>query len=323
MKLRALVLALCIITASVFSASAQEEMMMDMAGAPATLLASAAMDGTPEGIDEEAWLAANAIAFFDMAEDGTDTVTVVATNLVPEGLYTFWWVNNMEDMANMSMGPAGGAEANAFTADEDGNATFSVVVASENDYQTLVVAYHADGETHGEMPGEMGVQTFSHLMGAFPGPANMESLGYVTFLTAAAMDGTPEDADEAAWLEAAGYAYAAAPSEDMADQTEVTVLLTGLVSEGLYTFWWVNNMEDMDNMSMGPAGGVEANSFSADENGTAAVKIAVAADNDYQTLVVAFHADGETHGEMPGEMGVQTFSHLMGAFPHLTMSDGM
>lgn len=322
MKLRTLFLILCILLVPVLGVAAQDDDMMEMAGVPGTWLSSAAMDGTPEGIDEETWLAASAVAFFDMGDTGSDTVTIVATDLVPDGVYTLWWVNNMQDMANMSMGPAGGTPANEFTADEHGHGTVSIEVASDNDYQTLVIAYHADGETHGEMPGEMGVQTFSHLMGAFPGPGAMDGLGYVTLLTSAAMDGTPEGTEEDAWLAAAGYAYVA-PVEEGAETVSVSVLLTDLVPDGLYTFWWVNNMQDMANMSMGPAGGTPANEFTADEHGDAVVTIEVAADNDYQTLVVAYHADGETHGEMPGEMGVQTFSHLMGGFPHLMAAGDM
>ncbi len=303
---------------------AQEDDMMGMEGSPASLLAATDMDGAPEGQDAEAWLAASAIAFFDMSDDGTDTVTVVLTGLVADGLYTLWWVNNMQDMSNMSMGPAGGTPDNEFTADENGNATVSIVVASDNDYETLVVAFHADGETHGEMPGEMGVQTFGHLMGAFPGPANMETLGYATNLIATDMDGAPEGQDAEAWLESGAVAYAAAPVED-AENVAVTILAMGLVPDGLYTLWWVNNMQDMSNMSMGPAGGLPANEFTANATGSAVINIEVPADNDYQTVVVAFHVDGETHGEMPGEMGVQTFSHLMGAFPNaaMMMSDGM
>lgn len=325
MKLRILLLVMVICLLPVFSVSAQDdEGMMDMAGAPGTWVSGTAMDGTPEGFDEETWLTANAVAFFDMGEEGTDAVTIVAVNLVPEGLYTLWWVNNMQDMDNMSMGPAGGASANEFTADEDGYGTITIEVASDNDYQTLVVAYHADGQTHGEGPGEMGVQTFSHLMGSFPGPGAMEGLGYVSFLISAAMDGTPEGNDEETWLEAAGYAYLAPATEEDAETVSVTILMTDLVSEGLYTLWWVNNMQDMANMSLGSAGELPTNEFTAEEDGDAVLTIEVPAGNDYETLVVAYHADGQTHGETPGEMGSQTFSHLMGAFPQdMMMSEDM
>lgn len=310
---------LALLVAPLAGVNAQEESMEEATAFPAALLQSTDMSGAPEGQEPEAWMNAAGIAFFDMGMEGSDTITFVAVGLVPDGLYTLWWVNNMEDEASMSMGPAGGTPANEFIADKTGKAVASFEVASDNDYQTLVVAYHADGETHGETPGEMGVQTFAHLMGAFPGPASIDSLGYATLLDAIAMDGTPEAQDAEAWLEAGGLAYVA-PVADM-ENVAVTVVLGSLVPEGLYTFWWVNDMEDMAVMSMGPAGGTPANEFTADENGSAVVTFEVPANNNYQTLVVAYHADGETHGEMPGEMGVQTFGHLMGAFPHAIMMD--
>lgn len=40
-------------------------------------------------------------------------------------------------------------------------------------YQTLIVAYHADGQPHGDNPRKMKTDTFSHLMGAFPVPAGV------------------------------------------------------------------------------------------------------------------------------------------------------
>ncbi len=279
----------------------------------ASALAATAMDGAPEGQDEEAWLEAAAIAWFDMGSEGTDTVSVLAVNLVPEGLYTMWWVNDMMDPAAMSLGPVGGTPNNEFTADEDGSALVSIEVASDNDYQAFVIAYHADGTTYGEMPGEMGVVTFSHLMGAFPGPANIETLGVATVLGGTDMDGAPEGQDAETWVEAAGIAYAG-PTEDE-NVHQVVVITAGLVSEGLYTLWWVNDMMDAAAMSLGPVGGTPANEFTANESGSAVINLEVPADNDYQTLVIAFHADGTTYGEMPGEMGVVTFSHLMGAFP--------
>ena len=87
----------------------------------------------------------------------------------PEGLYTFWWVN--ERLAGMDMGRGGGVPGNEFVADAEGEATHNIRVPADNDYQTMVVAYRACDQTHGESPGEMGSETFQHLMGAWPGGA--------------------------------------------------------------------------------------------------------------------------------------------------------
>ncbi len=294
-----------------FAQDEEDDMMMmedvillatDMDGFPADF------DTVPEGYDTEAWFQASADAFFDMDNDTmTDTVTVTADGLVPDGLYTAWWVNTQPEM---SMGPAAGPEA-SFTADQDGNAEISFEVASDNDYQWLVLAFHADGNTYGEEPGAMGEITFSHLIGAFPGPEGLMDMQTSVGLEATEIDGIPQDIEAEAWNEADVSSYAV---QGMDGAITVAVDASGLVAEGLYTAWWVNNMDDMENMSMGPAAGPEG-SFIADEDGNAFYAFEIPADADYQTLVLAFHADGNTYGEDPGAMGEVTFSHVMGEFP--------
>lgn len=64
----------------------------------------------------------------------------------------------------------GGAPANEFRADDQGNAMTTLRVPSENTYDMMMIAYHADDQTRGEMPGEMGTQTFEQLMSPWPGP---------------------------------------------------------------------------------------------------------------------------------------------------------
>jgi hypothetical protein len=125
--------------------------------------------GVPPGFTAEQWLAAGGEAEVVAHEDGEAVIEVEASNLVPEGLYTFWWVN--ERLIGMDMGPGGGVPGNEFRADAEGAATATLRVPADNDYETMVVAYHADDQTHGESPGEMGSETFQHLMGAWPGPA--------------------------------------------------------------------------------------------------------------------------------------------------------
>lgn len=271
------------------------------------ILLATAMDGLPEDVEEDGWFEASAIAFMDMGDAGTDTITLEAEDLIAEGLYTVWWVNTDPEM---SMGPASGPEG-SFTADEDGFAEFTFEVASDNDYQWLVVAYHADDQTHGESPGEMGVETFSHLIGAFPGPAGNFDAEFISPLETVDVDGIPEGIEAEVWNEAVVDAVAVA---GMDGQTTVAIIAEGLIPEGVYTAWWVNDMMDMDNMSMGPAAGPEA-VFIADEDGFGFFTFQVESENDYQTLVLAYHADGQTYGDNPGEMGVITFSHAMGAFP--------
>lgn len=132
------------------------------------MLMANANDGTPKGFTKEKWLTAKGEVSVSPVDANNYTVTLKASNLVPNGLYTFWWVN--KKLVGMDMGPAGGTPGNEFRADSKGNATTTITVPANNDYQMLVAAYHADNKTHGEMPGEMGKVTFGHLMGDFPKP---------------------------------------------------------------------------------------------------------------------------------------------------------
>lgn len=136
---------------------------------PHSSLMAASDSGVPADFTSEQWMAARGEAEVVAQEDGQDLIELEASGLVPEGLYTLWWVN--EGTFGTDMGPAGGVPENEFTADAEGNATATVRVPSDNDYQMMVVAYHADDQTHGESPGEMGTETFGHLMGPWPGPA--------------------------------------------------------------------------------------------------------------------------------------------------------
>ncbi len=134
----------------------------------AGMLMAATNDGTPKGLTKKQWLAAKGEVSVSPVKANNYTVTLKATNLVPNGIYTFWWVN--KKLVGMDMGPAGGTPSNKFRANSNGNATATITVPANNNYQILSAAYHADNQTHGQMPGEMGKATFTHLMGKFPKP---------------------------------------------------------------------------------------------------------------------------------------------------------
>jgi murein DD-endopeptidase MepM/ murein hydrolase activator NlpD len=132
-------------------------------------LAATEGSGLPEGHASEDWLATEGTATA-VADGDEHEVTLEASNLVPDGLYTFWWVT--PGVISTAMGPGGGVPGNDFRAEEDGSAEVTIRVPADNDYGMMVVAYHADDETHGDSPGEMGEVTFQHLEGPWPGPAN-------------------------------------------------------------------------------------------------------------------------------------------------------
>jgi len=126
--------------------------------------------GTPEGFSEREWKSATANVTITDANADTYTVQIEASGLVPNGLYTVWWVK--DQLVGKAMGPAGGVENNAFRADSEGNATKTVTVPANNDYDMMGLAYHADDQTHGDKPGKMGENAFRHLMGKFVKPSN-------------------------------------------------------------------------------------------------------------------------------------------------------
>lgn len=131
-------------------------------------LKAADKSGTPEGIAKEQWMKASGEARVVSRENNQDRIEIEAEGLVPGGLYTTWWVT--PSMLGMDMGPGGGTPGNEFRADDQGKAMTTLNVPSENTYGMMVIAYHADDQTHGDKPGEMGKQTFEQLMGAWPGP---------------------------------------------------------------------------------------------------------------------------------------------------------
>ncbi|MDQ3396170.1 MAG: hypothetical protein M3511_00130, partial [Deinococcota bacterium] len=160
------------LTVAAASSHAQEN-QEHMGGAAVVTLMPVAEHGLPEGFGEEEWLAARGVAFVTTSDAGEDTIMVAASGLVPNGIYTLWWVIEEPEM---EVGPAGGLPANTFTADREGNARAIITAPTDNDYQTLLIAYHADYRTYGDEPGQMGEVTFSQLMGPFPRSAGMNAM---------------------------------------------------------------------------------------------------------------------------------------------------
>ena len=133
----------------------------------AVTLSPSAKSGVPEGLTESQWMNATGTAAVVDRGGGTGTIELEASGLVPNGVYTVWWVN--PGTISTDMGPGGGVPGNEFTADPQGNARATITADVGSGYEMMVVAYHADDQTHGETPGDMGTQTFEHLMGPWPG----------------------------------------------------------------------------------------------------------------------------------------------------------
>lgn len=122
--------------------------------------------GVPEGFAPETWTRASGTAEVVEQRGSEDTIRLTAEGLVPDSIYTIWWVTPR--IIGMDMGPGGGVPQNAFTADHEGRAEARITVPSDNTYRMMVVAYHADHKLHGDEPGEMGDVTFEHIKGDWP-----------------------------------------------------------------------------------------------------------------------------------------------------------
>ena len=138
--------------------------------AASTQLQAMLPDGTPQGFTEQQCKNAQANVTVTDVNNETYTVKVEASGLVSNGLYTLWYIN--DQLVGKEMGPAGGVPDNEFRADDEGNATTSITVPANSDYDMMGIAYHADNQTHGDKPGKMGEVTFTHLMGQFVKPSN-------------------------------------------------------------------------------------------------------------------------------------------------------
>lgn len=172
---RILAVSVLIMTVTLSPALAQGTGAESMSGgaASASELSAVADSGVPEAFTEDRWQQASGAATIIAQSAEQYTVRLEAKGLVPDGLYTTWYVipGVAGSAVGQEVGPAG-ALPNEFRADADGNAMFELAVPVDNGYRDLIVAYHADDMTHGEMPGEMGAVTFSHLMADFPAPSN-------------------------------------------------------------------------------------------------------------------------------------------------------
>lgn len=125
------------------------------------------------------WLAASGSMAY-ACNDGRGHITGTFAGLVADGVYTVWNAQlTFEDGAIVAgtdypAGPADGS-ANTFTADGDGNGRVSIAWDDCNEASTfdgmdgqswvLAIAYHSDGQTYGDEPGDFGKATHVQLFG--------------------------------------------------------------------------------------------------------------------------------------------------------------
>ncbi len=133
--------------------------------------------GEPLGFTLGEWLAGDGRGSYTVDGDEAQ-LELSLSNLVPGGLYTVWCARaNMPPGKGSVDDPCGAADGseNTFTADDEGDATFSVSMtplepSSAETMSVIAIAYHSDGKSYGAHPGEFGQYTHVQLAWLMPPP---------------------------------------------------------------------------------------------------------------------------------------------------------
>ena len=158
-------------SATMQAMATQSAIMSSMGVAKATTLTAVTFNGIPKAADKTMWTKQIGVATMSHGTNGTDSVVLRLGRLVPNSLYTAWWINATPKRATgiLSKAPGDPIKPNA-----DGMATLSFEVPSDNNYQRLGVFFQADGNMPGtDTPGTMGSVAYIALVGLFPGPAGI------------------------------------------------------------------------------------------------------------------------------------------------------
>jgi hypothetical protein len=89
------------------------------------------------------WEEAKGEALIKDVESDTKEITIQVENMVPDSVFTVWFVNERPRVDVQGVG-----QGNSFKTDRDGNGVFSAQVPSSEveDWQKLEVAYHPEGD---------------------------------------------------------------------------------------------------------------------------------------------------------------------------------
>jgi hypothetical protein len=121
-------------------------------------------------------------------EGDVGRVSATFDRLVPNGVYTVWYflmaMPRTTPFATYAL-PLGDPEGsqNTFMADAYGNASLEVAVSpclqlsSRQLLAGLAAAYHSDGKTYRELPGDFGTVAHLHVFNFLPGEVNPASTG--------------------------------------------------------------------------------------------------------------------------------------------------
>lgn len=131
--------------------------------------------GKDLGFSLEEWLAATGTGTY-MVDGATTQLDLNLQKLVPKGVYTVWCSRLTfppnPQVVDRPCGAADGSE-NSFTADAEGNGQFKLTMqplepTTRETASLIALAYHSDGKTYGEKPGDFGYNSHVHIFAMLP-----------------------------------------------------------------------------------------------------------------------------------------------------------
>lgn len=133
--------------------------------------------GAELGFTVGEWLAATANGTYTVTGDEAE-IDLTFQNLVPGGVYTLWcarvFVPPNFKIVDIPCGNPDGSES-TFTAEANGNAVFRVTMEALPDstaemVNVIAAAYHSDGQTYGDVPGDFGLNSHVQILAMLPAP---------------------------------------------------------------------------------------------------------------------------------------------------------
>jgi hypothetical protein len=113
-------------------------------------------DGTSLDVSLANWLGAHGVAQIAPAGPNADLVTATFYGLIPDadyGLFQGHTTTSYLDIAPLD----GSGSSNSFRSDDDGRGSISVSTTHQlGRFDTVVLVYHSDNQTHGSSPGNPG-----------------------------------------------------------------------------------------------------------------------------------------------------------------------
>jgi hypothetical protein len=124
------------------------------------------------------WLAATGTGSYQ-CNDGQGEIALEFSGLVPNGVYTLWYVFSPTPPAtpfmslDLPLGARDGSQS-VLSVNADGTASYEATVtpclqmSGEQAASLIALAYHSDGKMHGSLPGDFGLNSHIQLLGIFP-----------------------------------------------------------------------------------------------------------------------------------------------------------